>query len=170
MNDNFPSPREFMRQQHPEHFSDSLPVEHSVLEQAVLEYHLSTLTSRNQELDFERFARAIAEREICPNLLPHTGPMGGGDSKVDTETYPVADRLALSWYTGIGREAAEERWAFAFSAKADWRDKVQADVEKIVNTGRAYTKIFFVTNQFVKDKDRAELEDQCASNTGLFAF
>src|SRR3972149_9487782 len=102
-----PSPREFMRLRRPERFSDSLPDQHSRLEQSILEYHLESLTSRNQELDFERFAREIAQREICPNLLPHTGPTGGGDSKVDSETYPVSDQLALAWYSGIGRAAAQ---------------------------------------------------------------
>jgi site-specific recombinase XerC len=37
-----------------------------------------TDTSRSQEVKFERFARRLAEREICPNLLPQTGPTGGG--------------------------------------------------------------------------------------------
>ena len=33
--------------------------------------------------------------------------------------------------------AASERWAFAFSAKRDWRSKVRSDVKEIVCTGRA---------------------------------
>lgn len=156
-----------MRQRRPERFSDSLPTEHPELERSVLEYHLDTLTSRSQESDFELFARAIAEREICPNLLPHTGPTGGGDSKVDTETYPVADQLTLGWYYGIGREASDERWAFAFSAKKDWRDKIQSDVEGIVGTGRGYKRVFFVTSQFVRDKDRAAVEDQLQEKYGV---
>lgn len=35
----------------------------------------------------------------------------GGVSKVDSETYPVADNLTLTWYSGIGREASVQRWA-----------------------------------------------------------
>ncbi|HEX9220845.1 MAG TPA: hypothetical protein VF858_10215, partial [Gemmatimonadaceae bacterium] len=73
--------------------------------------------------------------------------------------YPVADDLSLTWYVGIGRDAANERWAFAFSAKEDWRAKVQSDVAKIAETNRGYTKVFFVSNQFIKDKTRAEVED-----------
>lgn len=126
----------------------------------MLEYHLASLTNRSQEADFERFARKLAEKEVCPNLLPHTGPTGGGDSKVDSETYPVADDLALVWYVGTGRDAARERWAFAFSAKKDWRPKVQSDVSKIAATGRGYSKAFFVTNQYVPDRSRAEVEDK----------
>jgi hypothetical protein len=35
---------------------------------------LDTLTSRSQETIFENFARRLAQCEVCPNLLPHTGP------------------------------------------------------------------------------------------------
>lgn len=126
----------------------------------MLEYHLETLTNRSQETEFEAFARALIKAEICPNLLPHTGPTGGGDSKVDSETYPVADDLALAWYIGVGREASSERWAFAFSAKEEWRDKLRSDVAKIAGTGRGYAKGFFITNQYVRDKVRGDLEDE----------
>lgn len=35
---------------------------------------------------------------ICPNLLPQTDPTGGGDSKVDSETYPVSSEISDKWY------------------------------------------------------------------------
>lgn len=154
------SPNEFLRARRPERFSDSVVFEEPTLDRTTLEYHLDTLTNRGQENQFEEFARRLAEREICPNLLPHTGPTGGGDSKVDSETFPVADALSLGWFVGTGREAASERWAFAFSAKKDWRAKVRSDIKKIAGTGRGYTKAFFVTNQFVPDKARAAIEDK----------
>ena len=126
------SPKSFLKARRPERFSDTVVAEATALDRSLLEFHLSSLTSRSQETDFERFARRLCECEICPNLLPQTGPTGGGDSKVDSETYPVADTLALAWYIGVGREAAQERWAFAFSAKADWPPKVRSDIAKIV--------------------------------------
>lgn len=91
--------------------------------------------------------------------MPQTGPTGGGDSKVDTETYPVSDSISLSWYSGIGRIAANERWAFAISAKKDWRPKCISDIDKIITTGRDYKEIYFITNQYVPDKNRAAVED-----------
>jgi tetratricopeptide (TPR) repeat protein len=154
------SPRAILKAWRPERFSDSEPVSVPALDRSMLEYHLGTLTSRSQEADFAKFALRLAEREVCPNILPQTGPTGGGDSKADAETYPVADGLSLAWYTGIGREAGSERWAFAFSAMKKWRPKVQSDVAKIAATGRGYTKAFFVTNQFVPDKTRADVEDK----------
>ena len=153
-----PNPREFMRARHPDLFSDTQVDNVSQLPRAVFEYHLDTLTSRKQEYEFEHFCRKLAEKEICPNLRPQTGPTGGGDSKVDTETYPVAEDIAERWWIG-SPEAGAERWAFAFSAKKRWKSKVKADVDNILSTGRDYKHIYFFTNQFVSDKQRAEQED-----------
>ena len=153
------SPREFMSKRRPEVFSDSVEKQQPILDRSQLEYYLTTLTSRNQEVEFASFAQKLAERTICPNLRPQTGPTGGGDSKVDSETYPVSDFLALTWYEGIAREASSERWAFAFSAKKDWRSKVRSDIAKIASTDRGYSKGFFVTNQYVPDRRRGEVED-----------
>lgn len=154
------SPKEFLKARRPERFSDSAVEDHQTLDRAMLEYHLDTLTSRSQEVKFATFARHLAEREICPNLLPQTGPTGGGDSKVDSETYPVADDICVGWCVGIGRDAASERWAFAFSAKKKWADKVRSDVASVADTRRGYRKAFFVSNQFIADKARAKLEDE----------
>src|SRR5258707_952510 len=110
------SPREFLKARRPERFSDSMNEEESTLDSLTLGYPLEKITSLSQEADFQRFAFELAKREVCPNLLPQTGPTGGGDSKVDAETYPVADGLSLVWHNGIGREASSENWGFAISA------------------------------------------------------
>lgn len=154
------SPKQFLRQRRPERFSDSKTSPIRGVDRSTLEQQLDTLTSRNQESDFQNFALILAEKVICPNLRPQTGPTGGGDSKADAETYPVADDLAFAWFTGEGRESASERWAFAFSAKKAWQGKVKSDIEKIAKTKRGYTQAFFVTNQYVADKKRAEIEDE----------
>lgn len=98
-----------MRARRPEAFSDSTVRDQGRLDLLQLEFLLDSLTSRSEELVFERFCRKLLEREVCPNLLPHTGPTGGGDSKVDTETYPVSSDLAIGWYVGT-QEASSERW------------------------------------------------------------
>jgi hypothetical protein len=153
------TPSGYMRARRPHLFSDSRIDPTETLSREILEYHLDTLTSRKDETKFEHFARKLAEHEICPNLLPQTGPTGGGDSKVDSETYPVASEVSRIWYSGIDQRASNERWAFAFSAKKQWLQKVKNDVESIASTGRPYKRIFFITNQFVPDKKRAKAED-----------
>lgn len=161
------SPSQFMRARRPELFSDSKVRAESLLNRDALDYHLGILTSKKQEIDFEHFCRRIAEKEICPNLIAQTGPTGGGDSKVDSENYPVSERISTRWYQGIPNNSEEERWAFAFSAKREWRSKVRADVENIASTKRGYKLIYFITNQYVKDKSRAQVEDQLTGKHGV---
>ena len=157
------TPREFYKERYPEEFSDSVVIRVSKLDQDFFAYYLDTLTSNNKENEFEDFCRRIAQSEICPNLIPHTGPTGGGDSKVDSETYPVSEYISEKWYCG-SPSAGKERWAFAISAKRDWKPKIKSDVTKIIKVnadqGRNYTKIFFMSNQFIPDKKRAEAEDE----------
>jgi len=149
-----------MRARRPELFSDTIVAEEPRLIREVFEYYLETLTSRKQEYEFESFCRRLAEKELCPNLRPQTGPTGGGDSKTDTDTYPVANDIAFRWYLGTNQKAAQERWAFAFSAKKRWLPKVRDDVDKILKTKRGYSLVYFISNQFIKDKKRAEIEDE----------
>jgi hypothetical protein len=166
MHRDIPNPRELMRARHPDLFSDSRVDEAPVLSKAVFEYYLETLTSRKQEYQFEHFCRKLAEKEICPNLRVQTGPTGGGDSKVDTETYPVAEEIAERWWVG-STSAGKERWAFAFSAKKDWKAKVKADVDNVLSTGRDYKRIYFFTNQFVSDKERSAHEEKLSEHAEI---
>jgi hypothetical protein len=153
-----PTPREMMRETRPYLFSDSEIDQSHSLPRATFEYHLDTLTARKQEYEFEDFCRKLAEKELCPNLTIQTGPTGGGDSKADAETYPVAPEIAERCWIG-SPAAASEQWAFAFSAKKDWKPKLKSDVKKLVETGRSYAVIYFVTNQFASDKDKSNLQD-----------
>lgn len=166
MTDEKTSPSEFMRRLRPELYSDSTKRSRYDLDRATLEYHLETLTARNQTQAFEIFGRKLCERTVCPNLRPATGPEGGGDSKADTETLPVADELTILHYVGEAN-AGRERWAFAFSAKKRWTDKARADVAGAVGTGRGYQKVFFVTSQFARSRDRARLEDELSAKHGV---
>lgn len=166
-NPNQPSYREFMRARRPELYSDTLDVEEGEMDRRQFEFHLHSLTSRKEETAFENFARALAEKELCPNLIPQTGPTGGGDSKVDTETYPVAASIAALWYEGDPSRSTVERWAFAVSAKAKWKPKIESDVGKIVATGRPYSLVYFISNQAIRDKDRAETEDALKAKYGI---
>ena len=159
------SPSEFMRNLRPELYSDSTERPRYELDRGTLEYHLETITSRNQTHAFETFCRKLCERTVCPNLRPATGPEGGGDSKADSETLPLADELADLLFFGEPN-AGRERWAFAFSAKKRWTDKARTDVAAAIGTGRGYQKIFFVTSQFTRSKDRARIEDELTREHG----
>lgn len=160
------NPSAMMRGRHPDLFSDSTVKVVARLSKTVFEYHLETLTSRKQEYEFEHFSRKIAEKLICPNLRVQTGPTGGGDSKVDSETYPVAPEISERWWVG-DTAAGAERWAFAFSAKKDWKSKAKSDVKNIISTNRDYKRIYFFTNQFASDKERAKLEEDLSKTAKI---
>jgi hypothetical protein len=161
-----PDPVTYMRNRHPGLYSDSGTTTSVGLTQALLEYHLETLTNRNQETEFACFARRLAEKEICPNLRPQSGPTGGGDSKADSETVPVSSEINELWI-GPAPRAGDARWAFAFSAKKDWKGKVAHDVRNVATTERGYSRIYFITNQFAPDKSRADSEDSLSMETGI---
>lgn len=153
------NPKDYLRARRPEQFSDSPDIEETVLTREQFDVYLASLTHRKQETVFESFCFYLAKKEICPNLLPQTGPTGGGDSKVDSETYPVSDATAASWYIGDPQRASKERWAFAFSTQKTWQAKVKSDVKKIAAANRKYTVVYFISSQYIPDKKRADLED-----------
>ena len=161
------SPRQFMQRRRPHLFSDSAIKSEKQLTREILEFQLSRVTAHKKEADFEHLCRRLVERTICPNVVPQTGPTGGGDSKADAVTYPVSDAVAERWYLGYAREVASEVWAFAFSAKAQWQAKIRADVAGIVGTGRDYKRLYFITNQMVSDKKRAGIEDELLKKHGI---
>lgn len=162
----YPTASEMMRARRPYLYSDSANTDAYRLNQSELSHHLDTLTDRNQQKDFENFARKICEREICPNLRPQTGPEGGGDGKVDTETYPVDESISERWFIG-DKANGTGKLAFAFSAKKDWPTKVRSDVKGIVETERGYEKIYFVTNRPARQKDRLRIEDELRTTYGV---
>lgn len=154
------SPRKFMEQIRKDKYSDSFFVQEYEISKDELQYHFSMLSTKNKEKDFENFATAICKKLICPNIVPTTGPYGGGDGKVDAYTYPVSKDIALYWGDAEVRDAGKGNWAFAFSIKSDWKEKCEHDVNSILSTKRNFKKIFFVSNQLISSKKRADILDK----------
>lgn len=161
------SSKEFLKRRRPEKFSDSTIKETGSLDRVVLEHFISTLNTRNQELQFEDFAKRICEKIICPNLLEQTGPVAGGDGKTDTQTFPVSEQSKILWFEGVNDTSDKERWAFAVSTRKDWKKKCHEDVLKIKETNRGYTKVFCITNQSAKSNIRSAVEDTLKTKTEI---
>lgn len=158
-------PRDLLKKLHPNQFSDSKIVDKVECPREILDFHLSRLSEQNKHFDFEEFIRKLLEREVCPNLIEETGPAGGGDGKVDTENYPVAKDIQEFWWYGLNGK--NDRWAFAISLRKSWKSKCDGDIKKIIDTKRGYTKIFFITNQSIKNDKRLEYQDNKSRETGL---
>lgn len=151
------TPSEFYKRIRPEFFSDSEVVYKLELTREVLEFELSKISKDQKQDLFESLCRRLAEIHISPNLIPQVGPTGGGDGKTDSETYPVSEYLSNRWFISNQGWDKGEKWAFAISAKADWRGKVNSDVKKIVDTKRGYNHIYFFTNQTPSSKKKADV-------------
>ncbi|MEW6534408.1 MAG: hypothetical protein AB1454_02170 [Candidatus Auribacterota bacterium] len=153
------SPSAFYRKLRPYNFSDSDTDGLYELPRELLKFELDQITTNQKESDFERLCIRLSEKCICPNLIPQVGPTGGGDGKTDTETYPVSQFISDRWFIPDNDWTTNQKWAFAFSAKKDWRAKLKSDFEKIIATDRDYTKIFFITNQAPSSKQKKSLQD-----------
>lgn len=158
-------PKELLKKLHPNQFSDSKEIDKIECPRELLDFHLTKLSEQNKHFDFEDFIRNLLEREVCPNLIEETGPAGGGDGKVDTENYPVSKDIQNYWWYGLNEK--NDRWAFAVSLKKSWKSKCDGDIKKIIDTNRGYTKIFFITNQAIKNDKRLEYQDGKSQETGL---
>lgn len=146
----------------PEMFSDSMVVYEIPLTRELFDKQLELLSTKKMQSEFENFIVGCAQRLITPNIKPQTGPDGGGDGKVDAETYKVSSDISDKWYVAEGGALGDEKWAFAISCinKDKWKQKVAGDVEKIVKTGRGYTRALFFSNQFIKSSTRLKVEKE----------
>ncbi len=154
------SPSEFYRLRRPENFSDSEIVTEIELPRELLAFELEKITTNQKENDFEYLCRQLSEIFISPNLIPQVGPTGGGDGKTDYETYPVSTQIYERWFIPEKGWHKNEKWAFAISAKKEWKGKAKSDIKKIVNTEREYTRVYFITNQFPSSKKKKDAQDE----------
>lgn len=155
------------RELEPQEFSDS-KIEYEIpLTRELFEKQLEILSTKKMQSEFENFIVGCAKRLITPNIKQQTGPDGGGDGKVDAETYEVSLDISDKWYISNEGASGNEKWAFAISCKQKWVQKVESDVSNIVSTNRGYTRILFFSNQYIKGKTRIEEEGKLCKRYGI---
>lgn len=151
-------PYEYYRKLRPEKFSDS-KINYK-MSREVFEFQLDQLSKKMKQDEFEEFTRMIICRLITPNIIPQTGPTGGGDGKTDLETHTISADVAVHWYIPNGGCHGENKWAIAISCKTDWSSKIDSDVKKIIGAERGFTKILFFTNQLVSSKQKVTKQEK----------
>lgn len=161
------TPSEFYKMRRPEYFSDSKVSYDVVLTKEVLAYELDKISTNQKQDLFEGFCRRLIEKVIAPNLIPQTGPTGGGDGKTDAETFPVSEDISDRWFIPEKGWNKDEKWAFAISAKKTWKPKAESDIKSILSTEREYTRIYFISNQTIPSKQRKEAQDKFIEIYGI---
>ncbi len=157
------TPLQLYRVMHPELFSDS-HVEKEKMDKEQFKFILSNLSTDMRQDAFEEFTRRCVIRLITPNIIPQTGPTGGGDAKADLITYPVAEGVSALWAVPDGGSKKDELWAFAISTKKEWSQKMDSDVKKIIEHISNCTRIFFCTNQPVSSRNRDQKQQKYKSD------
>lgn len=160
-------PSVYYRRVHPEYYSDSETIYEVPLTEEMFDLQMGLLSTKKMHSAFENFALKTAMRLITPNIKPQTGPDGGGDGKVDAETYEVANDISSRWYATEPCVGSNEKWAFAISCKKQWKQKVEHDVQNIIATNRGYTRILFFSNQYIKADVRIATEETLYKKTGV---
>ncbi|GET29411.1 hypothetical protein [Prolixibacter sp. SD074] len=161
------TPSEYYRMRRPEYFSDSKVSSDVVLTKEVLALELEKISTNQKQDLFEGFCRRLVEKVIAPNLIPQTGPTGGGDGKTDAETYPVSEEISDRWFIPENGWNKDEKWAFAISAKKEWKTKAESDIKNILSTKREYTRIYFISNQTISSKKRKDAQDKFIEKYGI---
>lgn len=161
------TPSEFYRNRRPEYFSDSLLHEEFALPREVMAFELDRISSNQKQDLFETLGRRLCEKFIAPNLIPQVGPTGGGDGKTDTETHAVSEDISDRWFIPKNGWENDEKWAFAISARKEWRSKAKSDIQEIIGTKRGYTKIFFISNQLIPARNKKQAQDEWKQNFGV---
>ena len=92
-------PSEYYRRMRPEYFSDSEVIYEVPLTEELFDIQLNLLSTKKLQSAFESFIVDVAIRLITPNIKPQTGPDGGGDGKVDAETYETSADISDKWYS-----------------------------------------------------------------------
>ena len=156
-------PFAYYRRMRPEYFSDSEIIYETPLTEELFDVQLGLLSTKKLHGAFENFAISVARRLITPNIKPQTGPDGGGDGKVDAETYEVSNDVSDKWYSEESGARGKEKWGFAVSCKKQWRSKIENDVLNVVEAGRGYTRVLFFSNQYIKASVRIDVEKRLSA-------
>lgn len=147
------TPSQLYRLMRPEFFSDST-MEPEKMTRAQFKYELSQISTNQKQDAFEEFTRRCVQKLITPNIIPQTGPTGGGDAKADLISYPVSKATSSLWTVPEGGSNGNEKWTFAISSVQKWSTKMDSDVKKIVETYKDITRVYFCTNQAVSARNR----------------
>lgn len=144
-------PKLFLKKRRPEQFSDSLTPVPPEISRKYLEFCISSISDRVEEYKFVTLCRQLAEREIAPNIKPHTN----FQEENPVTTHPVAPSMEFRAYWAL---PTSESWIFFFSTKQDWITHISKCVNNLIRKKIEFQEIFFLANQAIEDTKRTAIE------------
>jgi hypothetical protein len=139
-----------------------------VIEQ--IRFQLAQLNAKNADHDFEHLCRHLTRLRICSNVLPATGPVGGGgDQGRDFETfrtYLAGTSIAFSAFVG---RASDKTSAFACTLMEGRKltSKFKADIQAILAGGHPVDSVYLFCAEDYSVARRHKLQDWARTTYGL---
>lgn len=142
--------------------------ERQKLSESEVEFLLERLPEKNAHHEFERLSVCLCEAEVCRNIKPATGPVGGGDYGEDASTYKVSEDIKDTYFwVGIGSPNIGDNWLFAFSIQKNWKKKILEDAEKASKRIPIPNRFIFVSSQPIKIKNREDKKKKLQEKFGF---
>jgi hypothetical protein len=118
-----------------------------------IRFALENLSERNGQHEFEHLCRHFARHRICFNVLPATGPVGGGgDQGRDFESFRTFIQGLGSGKFGGAAEG--KKLAFACSLQKEVNRKIRSDVASIMSHRESIDIIYFFSSRPVSISKR----------------
>lgn len=136
----------------------------------LVRFGLATLNEDNGGSRFEFLAAALAERRICSNIVPSSGPSALGDRGMDAKTHETDVRvhpLNFRFWNNQEKNTSDKKIVFAFSIDKSWESKIKGDVKKIKKNLSGTEKICFITNQIIQVKTREDKQKELTDEFGI---
>ena len=166
--DEIKTPSQLYRVMRPEYFSDSVNEKERVSREQ-FKYILSRVSTDQRQDAFEELTRRCVIKLITPNIIPQTGPTGGGDAKADLLSFPVS-KITSSFFIITECINGNEKWAFAISSVQKWSAKMDSDIKKIIETYPDTERVYFCTNQSVSARNRLSKQQKFKETYGIDIF
>jgi hypothetical protein len=130
-----------------------------------IRFALENLSERNGQHEFEHLCRHFARHRICFNILPATGPVGGGgDQGKDFETFRTfIHSLGDEKFAAVGEG---KKLAFACSLQEQVSRKIRSDVTTIMSGSPRPDIVYFFTSRSVKVAARHKHQKWARENEG----
>lgn len=136
----------------------------------LVKFGLATLNEENGGSQFEFLAASLAERRICSNIVPSSGPAAAGDRGMDAKTHEtdVKERpLNFRFWKSHEKQVAGKKIIFAFSIDKSWESKIRRDVKKIKKNIDDAQKVCFITNQVIQVNVREDKQKELSEEFGI---
>jgi hypothetical protein len=127
----------------------------------LISFALSQMSTKNRHHSFEELCFEWANKKICSNLTPATGPVSaGGDQGYDFETFTPNLNAPFSAKSSLIDNTNEAPIVFACSTAKEIIAKIKRDLVTITNSSKSVKIVHYFSTQNIEVSKRHRLVDE----------